>query len=90
MKRIEWDEDKNRQLQIERNLSFEAITVAIEQGRLVDIVPNPSAHYPHQKILVVEIDDYLVLVPFIEDEEKLFLKTAFRSRKAMRNHSRRT
>ena len=42
-------------------------------------------------VFVVEIDDYLVLVPFVEDEEKIFLKTAFRSRKIMRNHhSRRT
>lgn len=63
MKRVEWDNDKNLQLQTERDLSFEAI--------------------------VVEIDDYLVLVPFVEDEEKIFLKTAFRSRKAMKTRQRR-
>jgi hypothetical protein len=90
MKRIEWNKDKNQQLQIERNLSFEAIVVAIEQGRLVDIVPNPSGHHTHQNVLVVEIDNYLVLVPFVEDEEKIFFKTAFRSRKIMKNHKRRT
>lgn len=88
MKRIEWNEDKNKQLQVERNLSFEAIVVAIEQGKLIDIVPNPSSHHAHQNVLVVEIDNYLVLVPFVEDEEKIFLKTAFRSRKIMRNQLR--
>lgn len=87
-KRIEWSEEKNKQLQIERNLSFEAIIVALEQGKLIDIVPNPSGHYPHQNILVVEIDDYLVLVPFVEDEEKIFFKTAFRSRKVTKNRLR--
>lgn len=90
VKRIEWDEDKNKQLQIERNLSFEAVVIAIEQGKLLDIVPNPSSNHAHQNVLVVEIDNYLVLVPFIEDEEKIFLKTAFRSRKVMRDHKRRT
>jgi uncharacterized DUF497 family protein len=89
VKRIEWNEDKNKQLQAERNLSFEAIVVAIEQGKLIDIVPNPNSQRAHQNVLIVEIDDYLVLVPFVEDEEKIFLKTAFRSRKIMRNHQRR-
>lgn len=88
MKLIEWNEEKNKQLQIERNLSFEAVVIAIEQGKLIDIVPNPSKRHPHQNVFVVEIDDYLVLVPFVEDEEKIFLKTAFRSRKVMKNRQR--
>lgn len=88
MKRIEWDESKNRQLQTERGLSFEAIIVAIEQGKLIDVVPNPSSNHANQNVLVVEIDNYVVLVPFVEDEEKIFLKTAFKSRKVMRNHRR--
>lgn len=88
MKHIEWDEEKNKQLQIERGISFEAIIIAIEQGKLIDIVPNPSAQYAHQNVLIVEIDNYLILVPFVEDEEKIFLKTAFKSRKATKNHHR--
>lgn len=86
MKHIEWDEDKNQQLREERGISFEAIVVAIERGNLVDIVPNPSNNHAHQHVMVVEIDDYLVLVPFVENEEKIFLKTAFRSRKATKKH----
>jgi uncharacterized DUF497 family protein len=89
MKRIEWDEDKNQWLQAERDLSFEAIVVAIEQNRLVDIVSNPSSRHSHQDVLIVEIDEYLVLVPFVEDEEKIFLKTAFKSRKITKNRRRR-
>lgn len=89
MKRIEWDIDKNIELQLERNLSFEAIVIAIELRKLIEIVPHPSSQYPHQQIMVVEIENYLVLVPFVEDEEKIFFKTAFRSRKANKKHQRR-
>ena len=81
MKRIEWDKNKNKLLQLERNLSFEAIVVAIEQGKLIDVVSNPSKNHIHQNVLIVEIDNYLVLVPFVEDEEKIFLKTAFEAGK---------
>lgn len=90
MKQIQWNDEKNKQLQAERNLSFEAIVVAIEQGKLIDITPHPSQKYKNQNVMIVEIDDYLVFVPFIEDEEKIFLKTAFRSRKIMRNLRRKT
>jgi hypothetical protein len=88
VKRIEWSDEKNKQLQTERNLSFEAVVVALEQGKLIDILPNPSSHHPHQNVLVVEIDDYLVLVPFVEDEEKIFFKPAFSSRKVTKNRLR--
>jgi len=87
-KRIEWSDEKNRQLQTERDISFEAVVVALEQGKLVDIVSNPSSNHSHQNVLIVEIDEYLVLVPFVEDEEKIFFKTAFRSRKVTKNRLR--
>ena len=46
MKPITWSDAKNGPLQIERDLSFEAVVVAIEQGKLVDIVPDPSSTMP--------------------------------------------
>ncbi len=88
MKRIEWNEEKNLQLQRERGLSFEAIVVAIELGNLIDIVSNPSSQHVDQQVFVIEMDDYLVLVPFVEDEEKIFLKTAFKSRKITKKYRR--
>ncbi|MDF2939484.1 MAG: hypothetical protein K0R66_126 [Gammaproteobacteria bacterium] len=81
-KPIEWSEGKNKLLIEQRDLSFEAISIAIDNGYLLDVIDNPSVEYPHQKMLVVEVDEYVVLVPFVEDKEKIFLKTAFRSRKA--------
>jgi uncharacterized DUF497 family protein len=87
-KRLEWDESKNQQLQNERDLSFEQLQVAIEQNKLIDIIPHPKKEHAHQQILLIDIDEYIVLVPFVEDEERIFLKTAFKSRKATREYLR--
>lgn len=79
-KPFNWSMEKNQKLIEERELSFEAIVLAIEAGKVLDIVPHPKLS--HQKILVVEIGDDIVLVPFVEDDDKYFLKTAYHSRKA--------
>jgi hypothetical protein len=59
----------------------------IEQGDLIDIVVHPNSEkYAHQKILVVDIHSYVYLVPFIEDDNGMFLKTIIPSRKATRDY----
>jgi hypothetical protein len=45
--------------------------------------PNQEK-YPGQMISVVEIDDYVYLIPFVETESEIFLKTIIPSRKATR------
>jgi uncharacterized DUF497 family protein len=85
MKPFRWSVEKNALLQQERGLSFEQITVALESGGLLDIVAHPNAErYPRQRIMVVVIDDYAYLVPYVEEEDHLFLKTIIPSRKATR------
>ena len=60
---------------------IESVVSAIEQGALV--VEHPNQHrYPGQLIYVVEIDEYLHLVPFVETDGTRFLKTIIPSRKA--------
>jgi uncharacterized DUF497 family protein len=87
VKRIEWNEEKNRQLHQERGITFESIVIAIEDGYLLDVVDHPNQKdYNHQRIFVVDIDGYVVLVPFVEDNEKIFLKTAYLSRKFTRDY----
>ena len=86
MKPFRWAVEKNALLQQERGLSFEQITVAVESGGLLDIVAHPNAErYPRQRIMVVVIDDYAYLVPYVEEEDHLFLKTIIPSRKATRD-----
>lgn len=82
MKYFDWSELKNATLVSGRGVSFYDIQAAIEEGNLLDIIPHPNQkQYPGQKILVVSIDNYVFLVPCIEDDEKIFLKTIYPSRK---------
>ena len=86
MKPFRWDPDKNEQLIQERGVSFEQITVAVESGDLLQVLQHPNvAKYPRQKIMVVGIDGYAYLVPFVEETDYIFLKTIIPSRKATRD-----
>jgi predicted DNA binding CopG/RHH family protein len=54
---------------------------------LLDILehPNPS-RYTGQRIFVVRREGYVYLVPFVEDEYTVFLKTIIPSRKATKEY----
>ncbi|SRR6266581_803182 len=87
MKPFRWSAEKNETLRAERGLSFESIVVAIEAGGLLDIVAHPNqAKYPRQRVLVVASDNYVYLVPFVEQDDHFFLKTVIPSRKATRGY----
>jgi len=87
VKYFDWDPEKNERLSKERSISFEEVLIAIEGGYLLDIVEHPNkAKYPNQKVFVVQIEDYVYLVPFVENEEKVFLKTIIPSRKATKKY----
>jgi hypothetical protein len=87
MKLFRWSPAKNDALKAERGLSFEGITVAVESGGLLDILDHPNkAKYPNQRVLVVTFDNYVYLVPFVEEEDHYFLKTIIPSRKATREY----
>lgn len=86
MKPFRWNQEKNEALKEERGVSFESIVVAVEAGALLDILAHPNqAKYPRQRILVVATDNYVYLVPFVEEED-FFLKTIIPSRKATRDY----
>jgi uncharacterized DUF497 family protein len=87
VKPFRWSAEKNEALRAERGLTFEAIVVAIESGRLLDVVAHPNVRkYPRQRVLVVELDGYVHLVPYVEEKEHFFLKTIIPSRKATRDY----
>jgi len=91
MKRFYWNEDKNRQLRQERGVSFEKIVWAIANGQLLEVVGHPNIDkYPNQKIYILNINDYVYLVPFVENNDAIFLKTIIPSRKATRRYLRRS
>jgi hypothetical protein len=87
MKYFSWSDEKNELLKAERQFSFEEVVFYIEMGYLLDVLEHPNQEkYKGQKIFVVQIADYVYLVPFIEDDHEIFLKTIVPSRKATRTY----
>jgi hypothetical protein len=84
---MDWNEDKNALLKDERGVSFEEIVYHINHGGLLDTIEHPNSQaYPGQRIFIVNVEGYACLVPFVEDDETLFLKTIIPSRKMTRHY----
>ena len=79
MKYLNWDSEKNQLLKHMRGISFEEIAYLIESGQILGIEENPGRS--NQKMYILEIENYAVVVPFVEKDNEIFLKTAFPSRK---------
>ena len=89
MKYFDWDNDKNEWLIKERGLSFEEVVFYIAKGHILDIIENPkSEKYKNQKMFVLEMNEYVYLVPFVEAKHVIFLKTVIPSRKATKKYLR--
>ena len=87
MKPVRWDTEKNVQLRTERGMSFEEVLAALSRGALLDVLAHPNtAQYPNQRMFVVRIRGYAYLVPFVETDKEVFLKTIIPSRKATRKY----
>lgn len=90
MKHFRWNHQKNTELKIERDITFEQMVLAIEADGLLDVVQHPNIDkYPNQLIFVVLYEGYVYLVPFVEESEYYFLKTIIPSRKAKRDYLKR-
>jgi len=82
MKTINWNKEKAEQLRNDvtrNNVGFERCTVAIENGDILAVIDNPTRS--NQRMFILNIEDYAYVVPFIETEEEIFLKTVFPNRK---------
>jgi len=76
MKFYNWNPEKNTTLKTERGISFEEIVFHIGNGNELDVYPHPNeSRYPGQMISAVSVNDYVYLVPYVESENELFLKT---------------
>jgi len=87
MKSYAWNAEKNDLLKKERSISFEDVVLNIQLGNELDIYDHPNQkRYSGQKISVVLIEGYAYLVPFVEKEDEIFLKTIIPSRKATKQY----
>ena len=84
---IQWDGEKDKQLRATRAISFEDIAPYILQGDILDVYDHPNQErYPGQQFFVVQTETYVYLVPFVEKDGQVFLKTIIPSRKAKRKY----
>lgn len=83
-KTVTWDSKKSNWLRNETKrggIGFEECAVLIEAGQILDSIPNPSSNYPDQRVFILRIDDYVYLVPYVESDTEIFLKTMYPNRK---------
>jgi hypothetical protein len=87
MKYFNWNAEKSRLLKKSRGISFEDAVFHIARGEVLADYghPNPSK-YHSQRIMVVKINDYACLIPYVESEDEIFLKTIIPSRKATQKY----
>ena len=87
MKPILWSVEKNALLRAERGIVFEDVVFHIMSGDVLDTFDHPNQErYRGRQIHIIAIEDYAYLIPFVESEEELFLKTIMPSRKATKSY----
>ena len=76
----DWNEEKNNILKnSDRNISFEDVLYALKNDKLLDVIQSPT--HENQECLVIDINEYVYIVPYVTEEETIFLKTIYPSRK---------
>jgi uncharacterized DUF497 family protein len=87
MKNINWNTEKSKVLKESRGICFEDVVFYLERGDILDDYLHPNQQdYPEQRIMVIAFNNYAYLVPYVENEEELFLKTIIPSRKATQRY----
>jgi uncharacterized DUF497 family protein len=79
---FDWDPEKNEKIKRERGVSFEEIALLLGAGCVWAVTKHWNTEkYPSQRIFLIPIDGRIIAVPFVQDKNLFFLKTAFPSRK---------
>jgi hypothetical protein len=89
-KTIRYSLEKNEILKSQRDISFEDVILALENGYLLDdITHSNNEKYPKNIfIILIQIRDYVYLVPYVEDDTSIFLKTIIPSRKMNKKYNK--
>ena len=85
--KIDWNDDKNEWLMRVRGIFFEDVLYHLSHGGLLDLVRHTNTEkYPDQLIMVVNVEQYVYPVPYIRNDDVIFLKTIIPSRKMTRKY----
>ena len=87
MSEFDWSDEKNEALERTRGVCFEDVVVCIQCGDVLDVIRHPKRdRYPGQNIIVLNVDGYVWLIPYVKQKGVRFLKTIIPSRKATREY----
>ena len=87
MSEFDWSDAKNEVLERTRKMGFEDVVVCIQNGGVLDAIRHPNRdRYPQQNIIVLNVDGYVWLVPYVKSKGVRFLKTLIPSRKATKEY----
>ncbi len=77
-----FNEEKDKLLKAQRGFGFKTIINYIEKGNVVEVIKNPNKQkYPNQKMYLIKIKSQIVVVPYVEEDDSIFLKTIYPSQK---------
>jgi uncharacterized DUF497 family protein len=89
MESFYWNIEKNEILKKERGICFEDIVLRINSDHILAVVEHPKKEkYPNQMIMIINVDGYAYMVPFVPHEKGFLLKTIIPSRKYTKKYLR--
>lgn len=78
---FQWNNEKNAWLIDHRGVCFEQVVILMENEEVLGVIDHHNQdEYGGQTIAIVRIDDYAYLVPYVQAEDDIFLKTIIPSR----------
>ena len=87
MQTFKWNSEKNEFLALERGITFEEIVQRIESGaKVIDMAHPNKRKYSNQRIIIVDVEGYAYLIPYVIEKNEYFLKTIIPSRKATKKY----
>ncbi|WP_225879793.1 toxin [Abyssogena phaseoliformis symbiont] len=70
-----------------RDISFEKIVMHIESGDLIDIIQHLNdKKYVNQKILIIDVNNYVYTVPCVINNNEWFFKTIMPNRQFIKKY----
>ncbi|MDD5769803.1 MAG: toxin [Candidatus Gracilibacteria bacterium] len=86
---FDFSPEKNKILKLQRDITFEEVIEEIENAEIdLDIIPHSNTiKYPNQFMFIIKMKGYIYSIPFIKNENKIFLKTIFPDRRLLKKYN---
>ena len=84
---FKWNLEKINFLIKDRDICFEDVVTTIYEDKKIDIIKHPNKEkYPDQSIYIVELMGYVCMVPYVKNNDEIYLKTIIPSRKMHKHY----